>query len=116
MNVYDVAHNLARAIKNSNEYKDYKEKSKKVFDNPKTREMVEDFRKKAMEIQIAQMNGKKVEEDKINQLKKLQGILVDNPVINDFFTSEMRFTQMMNDIYKIIGESIEADLGFNDSK
>ncbi|WP_069649449.1 YlbF family regulator [Caloranaerobacter ferrireducens] len=116
MNVYDAAHNLARAIKNSDEYKEYLRKQEKVFANEKTKEMVIDFRKKTMEIQMEQMTGKEVSKERLEQLKRLEEIIMNNPVIHEFFMAEMRFGQMMSDIYKILGESINIDLGIENSK
>lgn len=107
MNVYDAAHNLARAIKDSNEYKEYIEKHRSVFSNPKTKDIIEDFRKKAMEMQMAQMSGQEIDPSKAEDMKKLEEILLANPVISEFFSSEMKFGQIMNDIYKILGDSIE---------
>ena len=107
MNIYDAAHNLAKAIKNSNEYKDYIEEHKKVFSNPKTKNMIEDFRKKAMDIQMSQMSGEEIDPSKAEEMKKLEEILMTNPMISDFFSVEMRFGQIMNDVYKILGDSIE---------
>lgn len=116
MNVYDAAHNLARAIKNSDEYKEYMRNQEKVFANEKAKEMVIDFRKKAMEIQMEQMEGKEVSKEKLEQFKKLEEIVMNNPIIHEFFMAEMRFGQMMSDIYKILGESINIDLGIENSK
>lgn len=116
MNVYDAAHNLARAIKNSYEYKEYMRNQEKIFANEKTKEMVIDFRKKAMEIQMEQMAGKEVSKEKLEQFKKLEEIVMNNPTIHEFFVAEMRFGQMMSDIYKILGESINIDLGIENSK
>lgn len=107
MSVYNSAHNLARAIKSSKEYKDYNEKHKVVFRNSKTKEMIEDYRKKAMDVQMVQMSGEKVEKSKLDRLKKLEEILMANNVIKEFFLAEMRFGQIMNDVYKILGDSVE---------
>ena len=110
MNVYDSAHLLAKAIKESSEYKEFVEKQKKVVNNPKTKEMMKDFREKALEIQMAQMSGQKIEPQKMENIKKLENIVMSNPVIKEFFMVEMRFSQMMNDINKIIGDSIDIKL------
>ena len=109
MNVYDAAHSLARSIKDSNEYKEYIENHKKVFSNPKTKSIIEDFRKKAMEMQMSQMSGQELDPNKAEEMKKLEEILMANPVISEFFSTEMRFGQVMNDIYKILGDSIEIE-------
>jgi len=112
-NVYDLAHNLGKAIKKSDEHKIYLENHKKVFSNNKTKEMVKNFRKMAMEVEMLQMSGKKLEREKLEQVQNLEDIIMKNPIINEYFQSEMRFSQMMNDIYKIIGDYIEIDLGLD---
>ncbi|MTI71217.1 MAG: YlbF family regulator [Firmicutes bacterium] len=109
MNVYDAAHTLSKAIKNSEEYKEFNERQKNVYSNEQTKEMFEDFRKKAMEIQMENMSGNKVSEEKMKEVKKLEEIVMSNSDINKFFKAEMRFTQMMNDVYKIMGESINVN-------
>ncbi|MCG4586055.1 YlbF family regulator, partial [Anaerosalibacter bizertensis] len=58
MNVYDEAHKLARAIKESDEYNEYFEKQKNVFSDVKNKEMIDDFREKALEVQMEQLSGK----------------------------------------------------------
>lgn len=109
MNVYDAAHNLARSIKDSNEYKEYMENHKKVLSNPKTKNIIEDFREKVTEMQMSQMSGKELDPSKTEEMEKLEEILMGNPVISEFFSAEMRFGQVMNDIYKILGDSIEIE-------
>ena len=104
-NVYDLAHNLGKSIKNSEEHRVYLENHKKVFGNSKAKEMVQNFRKMAMEIQMIQMSGKKLDKEKLEHVQNLEDILMKNPIINEYFQSEMRFSQMMNDIYKIINKA-----------
>ena len=71
--------------------------------------MVEDFRKKALEIQMKQMSGKEINQEEIEKLKKLEEILMLNPTINEFLNAEFRFSQLVQDISKIIGEAIDLD-------
>ena len=106
MNVYDEAHRLAKAVKDSEEYKDFIDKQGKINADEKNQKMVNDFREKAMEVQMEQLSGKEVSEEKLEQLKKLQDILMLNHEIKDFFLSEMRFSQMISDVYKILEDAI----------
>lgn len=108
-NIYDIAHQLARAIKNSDEYKTFIQKRDIVYSNEKNKEMVENFKKKAMDIQIQKMSGKKVEDEEIEKLQKLEEILRLNPTINDYLIAEFRFSQLVQDISNIIGEAINID-------
>ena len=110
MNIYDAAHNLARAIKNSNEYNDLREKHKRAFSNPKTRDILNDFRSKAMELQRTQMEGKVITEEMKNDMVRFEDVMMKEPAIKDFFNAEMKFSQTMKDIYKIIGESIDLNI------
>ena len=45
MAVYDEANNLARAIKESKEYLEYKEIKQNLFQNPELKNQVEEFEK-----------------------------------------------------------------------
>ncbi|WP_416197876.1 MAG: UPF0342 protein [Sporanaerobacter sp.] len=113
MNVYDEAHRLAKSIKESNEYKEYCEKQKKAFSNEKNKEMIEDFRKKALEIQMEQLSGNEISEDKVEKLQKLQDVLMLNPDIKDYFIAEMRFSQLVADIYDIIEKAVNVEIEEN---
>lgn len=108
-NVYNQAHKLARAIKESEEYKSYVEKRKVVYANEKNRKMVEDFREKVLKVQLDRMSGKEVDKETMERIKKLEEVLMLNPSINEFLKAELRFSQMVQDINKIIGEAIEVE-------
>lgn len=110
MNAYDEAHRLAKSIKESDEYKEYLEKQKKAFLNEKNKEMIEDLRQKAFEIQMEQLSGNEVSEEKVEKVQKLQDVLMLNPDIKDYFMAEMRFSQLIADIYDIIEEAVNVDI------
>lgn len=105
MNPYNCAHDLARALAESQEYRQYEEARKKLETNQENLKMVQDFRVKQLEIQQAQVMGQNVDE-RIKQLEPFFKVLSMNPAINEFLQVEMRFSQMMMDIQKIIGEAV----------
>lgn len=111
MNVYDSAHQLARVLKQSTEYTEYKNLEKKLKENPSAKEMLDDFRKRQFEVQSAQMMGQKVDEEKVKKLQELQKILMQDPAITEFLHAEYRLTQILADIYKILGDALELDTG-----
>ncbi|HSH36869.1 YlbF family regulator [Schnuerera sp.] len=108
-NVYDQAHKLARAIRASEEYKTYVGKRKAVYSDEKNKKMVEDFKNKVLQIQMEQMSGKEVEQEELEKISKLEEVLTLNPTINDFLNAELRFSQLVQDINKIIGDAIELE-------
>jgi len=107
MLVYDQTHTLAKHIKESQEYKEFKEVKEKVFSNPELKTQVEEFEKIRYEEQLLAMQGEIQSEEKMKKLQELYAILVEKPEVKDFFEKQVRFNVMIADINKIIGESIK---------
>lgn len=107
MNVYDKSHELARALRESQEYKEFKKISSIVLSNSTNKEMIKDFKEKQLEVQAEQLSGKEAAKDKIDQLQQLYNILIANPNIGKYFELEFKFESLVSDIYKILEETIE---------
>ncbi len=107
MYVYDKANELARSIKESKEYLEYKELKKVVTENLKLKDKVDEFEKIRYEEQLLAVQGEKTSEDKMKKLQELYEILVKEPKVKEYFDAEVRFNLMIADVNKIIGESIK---------
>ena len=53
MNIYDTANKLAYELKNSEEYKNYKELKKQVEENLELKQKLDNFEKARYEVQVA---------------------------------------------------------------
>lgn len=106
MNVYDAVNNLARAIKDSNEYKEYKEVKERIVKEPQLKAQIDEFEKIRYEEQLLAMQGEKQSEEKMAKLQELYKILVQNPDVKEYFDKEVKFNVMIADVNKIIGEAI----------
>ncbi|WP_353892696.1 YlbF family regulator [Proteinivorax hydrogeniformans] len=109
MNVYDYAHKLVKAVKESEDYKQYKEVATRIKSDSTSVEMLKDFRKRNFELQKLQMQGKEPSQDQIDQIQKLFETIRLNKDIETFLTLEQRIGQTMSDIQKIIGEGIQLE-------
>ena len=107
MKVYDEVNNLAKAIKESQEYLEYKEIKNILFEDPEMKKKVEEFEKIRYEEQLLAMQGEEQSKEKMEKLKELYQILVQNEKVKDFFDKEVRFNVMMADVNKTIGEAIK---------
>lgn len=107
MNPYDKVHELVKAIKESDEVKEYLEIKEEVYKDEKNKEMIKDFREKQMEVQSLLMQGQEAENEKMEKLQNLYQILASNVKVKEFFDREVRFDVMLSDIYKIIGEALK---------
>ena len=104
MNVYNEAHSLARAIRESEEFKQYEAIKKKVAENPNLTEMLNDFQTKQFEMQAKLMMGESAPEGVNAQIQDLYNIMMKDPLSAQYLQCEVRFSMMMNDVYKILGE------------
>ena len=107
MTVYDTTHELARQLKQSREYIEYKEMKDIVYENPELKEKVEEFEKIRYETQLLEIQGEQQNEEKMKRLQKLYTILLENKDIKKFFDTEVRFNVMLADINKIIGDAVK---------
>mgnify|MGYP002541427553 CR=1 FL=1 len=107
MNVYDEVNNLAKALKDSKEYQEYKEIKSELVNLPELKKQVDEFEKIRYEEQLLAMQGEKQSDEKMKKLQELYEILVKNPKVKDYFDKEVRFNVLIADVNKIIGEAIK---------
>ena len=106
MNVYDQAHGLAKAIKESQEFIQYDALKKQIDANPQLAQMVKDVQTKQFELQAKQMMGEQPDAETMAQVQQLAAIMMRDPLAMQYMQAQMRFSIMMNDVYKIIGDAV----------
>ena len=106
MNVYDEAHSLARAIKESNEFLEFDKVRNEVEEDKEVSEMIADMQKLQIELQTAQISGQQPPEDLISRVQSLSTMLATKPLAARFMQAEAAFSVMMNDVFQIIGEAM----------
>ena len=106
MNVYDEAHNLARAIKESTEFKNFDEARKEVEKDEQTAQMIKDLQAKQVEIQAAQMTGQEINPDTVAQMQSLATMIATKPLAAKYIQAEGAFSVMVNDVFGILGEAM----------
>ena len=107
MYVYDEANNLAKAIKESKEYSDYKKAKEDLNNNIELKRKVDDFEKIRYDLQVMAFQGDKQDEEKQKKLKEMYEILMKESEIKDYFDIEVRFNIMLADVNRIISESVK---------
>ncbi len=107
MNVYDGANQLAKQLKESHEFKKLFEAKEVLKTDADAKKMVDDFMQKQAQLQFEVMSGKEVDKDKQEQLQKLYEVISLNSKGRDYIQAYMRFNMMMEDIYKILSDTIK---------
>ncbi|SDF58676.1 YlbF family regulator [Sporolituus thermophilus] len=112
MLVYDKTHELARALKHSDEYRALLAAQQAIAADEQTLKMVKEFLAKQMEVEYEALAGKGEDKARAEQLQKLYELLMLNSKAKDFIQAYFRFQRMMADVYKIIGEAVAEGLDF----
>jgi cell fate (sporulation/competence/biofilm development) regulator YlbF (YheA/YmcA/DUF963 family) len=112
MNIHDKAHDLARVLQQSQEYQAFLMEKKKVEADSQAKKMVKDFLVKKLELEYEAMAGKGEDKAKMENLQRMFEVLSANASAREFLHAQMRFQQLMGDVYKIIGDSVAEGLDF----
>lgn len=106
MNVYDEAHNLARAIKESNEFREFDQVRKEVEQDEDVSAMLAELQQLQVSLQTAQMTGSEPDQDVVSRMQSLGTMMATKPLAARFIQVNTAFTVMMNDVFGIIGEAV----------
>ncbi len=112
MNSYDTAYQLAREMRESEIYQSYCAAKEKAFEKELNRDLYKQYIQIAREIQAAQFANQSIPEDVQTRFNQLMGILALNADLGAFMMAEHRINQMMSDIFKILADAVDLDLGF----
>ena len=106
MYVYDEANNLAKAIQESKEYKEYENIKKEIESVPEIKSKIDEFEKIRYDVQVMSFQGKQ-DEEKSKKLQEMYNILNNDTKIKEYFDIEVRFNIMLADVNKIISEAVK---------
>lgn len=108
--VYDKAYELAKALKFSPEYRQFKEAKDRIALNDESQKILADFHFKQLEIQTIQMMGKEIPPEKMREYEKMGELLSLHPSLRDYLQAEFKFMQIMADVQKILVQDLELEL------
>ena len=109
MSVYDTATKLASEIKNSKEYLDFVDNMKIIKKNKNYKNLLSEYKKTQYNLQIATMNNKKLDKKTLKNMEEIQNKIRHNDQIYNYILSEEKFNIMMDNINKIIANTIKED-------
>lgn len=107
MSVYDQAHVLAKAIKEAPEYKLFLEAKERMDKDNSAKEMLADFRKAQWELQKQKMSGVEIAPEQEKRISQMLEVIGLNLLVKEYLEAEYRFSVMIADVQKIIGEVME---------
>ncbi|MEF2834478.1 MAG: hypothetical protein BHV96_03540 [Clostridium sp. CAG:354_28_25] len=111
MNIYDTANKLAAELKQTDEYKAYKNSKQQIESNAEVKSKIDEFDKLRVEAQKAMLKGEANANELSVKLQNLYTELYQNEIAKNYLEAEMRFSVMVTDINKIISEAIKDVIG-----
>jgi len=107
MNPYDAVHTLAKALRESLEFKELKEAQVNLKADRSAQNMLSDFRKEQFELQKQQLSGIEVAPEQMEKIEKLYAVINLNTPIKNFMQAEYRVAVLLQDVQKAIGEATD---------
>lgn len=110
MNIYDKAHELARALEENSDVKEFRASSEKIKDNSTAQNMLKDFRKLQFEAYSEQMEKGELSKATKEKLQSLGAVASINPEVAKYLSAEAKFGVIWEDILKILNDAIGVDM------
>ena len=108
--VYDTAKVLANELKNSVEYREYTAVKARAMENNTTRALIDEYNKLQIQAQAAMISGDR-ESESLIKLQKIGELLQFDADASAYLMAEFRLKRMVGDVYKILAEAVDIDLG-----
>ena len=107
MNVYDVANDLVKAMRESHEYKKMKAAKEALNKDAESKKLVEKFLRLNQEAEISKYQGKEPAKETVEEIQKLYNLLALNSDAMEYLNSYMRFQMMLADVTKGIQDVVK---------
>ena len=107
---YDTAKQLANELKNSEEYRAYTVVKARALENKTTRALIDEYNKLQIQAQAAMIAGER-ESELLKKLQKIGELLQFDADASAYLMAEFRLKRMVGDVYKILAEAVDIDLG-----
>jgi len=108
--VYDTAKTLANELKNSEEYREYTVVKARAMENSTTRALISEYNKLQIHAQAAMIAGDQ-NSDSLKKLQKIGELLQFDADASAYLMAEYRLKRMVGDVYKILADAVDIDLG-----
>ena len=112
MNVYDKANELADAIRQSDEFRRYKQSAEVIDKNPTHQKMIKDFMDFQYRMYMHQAMGEEPSEEDMNAYTTLYSTIANVENIKNFMEAQMYFARLMEDINKTIADATDTGVEF----
>ncbi|MDQ0232330.1 YlbF family regulator [Metabacillus malikii] len=110
-NLYDVAYDLEKALRESEDFKALKQLYDEVNADESASKMFENFRNIQLSLQQKQMMGEEITEEEVAQAQKSVQLVQQHEKISQLMAAEQRLSTVVTELNKIIMKPLEEMYG-----
>jgi cell fate (sporulation/competence/biofilm development) regulator YlbF (YheA/YmcA/DUF963 family) len=110
-NLYDVAYELEKAVRESDEFKTLKNLYDEVNADPAAKQLFESFRDVQLQLQQKQMSGQEITQEEVEQAQKQVAVVQQHEKISRLMETEQRMSMVISELNRIIMKPLEELYG-----
>ena len=107
MNLLEGINKLSDAIKETKEYKNYKEAKDNFEEDPEARGLLNDFKKAKSELAILKDGGFDGVEKQQKKVDKLSNQVLDNKEIQEYLKAKKNYQQLVEQVAATLSDKID---------
>ena len=108
---YSNAHRLANDIRQSEEYQTYHGLKDEVMADETTAALIKEYKKLQVKLQMGAVAGTTPDSDDMQRFQGITSLLFSKQEVSQYLLAEMRMQQALADIFKIITDAADIDMG-----
>ena len=108
VNLYDLAYDLEKGLRNSDEYKELQAQIEAVNQDEVAKKMFDNFREIQLKLQQKQMMGEELTPEEIEHAQKLSQVVQQNQTIQRLLAAEQRMSTLFAELNKIIMKPLDC--------
>ena len=110
VNIHDKAHELAQALKQTDEYREMMELKELVYQDDTNKQLLEEYKRLQMRLMAASAGGAQPQPEEVQRMQAIAGLMQLNQDIGRYMMAEFRFQRLLSDVFKILGDVAGIDI------
>lgn len=110
-NVYDVAYNLEKAIRESDDFKRLKQLYDLVNNDAASKSLFDNFRETQFQLQQKQMMGEDISEEDVRKAEQQFAIIQQHEAISQLMQAEERMSMIIGELTRVVMKPLEELYG-----
>ncbi len=108
--VRQAAGALAQALRESEEYRQFKALKDAVMESDANRALLKEYQRAQTRLQMDAVSGHEADSGDVERFQKLSSLLYMNPEVAQYLLAQMRLQQTAGEVFQQIAQAAEMEL------